>query len=255
MPGRLLLGEEVLVGGVLLWVLPLRKNIRRERMTDIKRGRMTELLSGAGVVEVVVAWLLGASGVVICPTRWQLARSLILNNGIRGGIVVWGFTFKFYSFIYYRVEMSSEMKFGMKDFSSYANLNCSEGEERIHEVLANEVIMVGKALVTDVRVPGRVLVHLSHTLSGSGWWRMCTFWSLTSYLRLCLREITSQPLKERFLFRAETASDGSAVGFFVYELDDKTKLASRAYTEEERGGSSTYRELLAFHAAWNYPVR
>ena len=55
--------------------------------------------------------------------------------------------------------MSSEMKFGMKDFSSYANLNCSEGEERIHEVLANEVIMVGKALVTDVRVPGRVLGH------------------------------------------------------------------------------------------------
>ena len=52
------------------------------------------------------------------------------------------------------------------------------------------------------------------------------------------------------MFRAETVSDGSAVGFFVYELDDKTKLASRAYTEEERGGSSTYRELLAFHAAW-----
>ena len=55
--------------------------------------------------------------------------------------------------------MSSEMKFGMKDFSSYAKLNCSEGEERIHEVLANEVIMVGKALVTDVRVLGRVLGH------------------------------------------------------------------------------------------------
>ena len=55
--------------------------------------------------------------------------------------------------------MSSEMKFGMKDFSSYANLNCSEGEERIHEVLANEGIMDGKALVTDVRVPGRVLGH------------------------------------------------------------------------------------------------
>ena len=55
--------------------------------------------------------------------------------------------------------MSSEIKFGMKDLSSYANLDCSEGEERIHEVLANEVTMDGKALVTDVRVPGRVLGH------------------------------------------------------------------------------------------------
>ena len=54
--------------------------------------------------------------------------------------------------------MSSEIKFGMKDLSSYANLDCSEGEERIHEVLANEVTMDGKALVTDVRVPGRDFV-------------------------------------------------------------------------------------------------
>ena len=36
--------------------------------------------------------------------------------------------------------MSLEMKFAMKDLSSYANLD-------------------GKALVTDVRVPGRVLGH------------------------------------------------------------------------------------------------
>ena len=192
--------------------------------------------------------------------------------------------------------MSSEMMVGMKDLSSYANLNCSEGEERIHEVLANEGIMDGKALVTDVRVPGRVLGHQEvskelgadpyivrlvedgyllefdelpppsftrnnkSALEREDFVLQAKRWSSFVFCFFRLGEESRQELEWRYSnikevakfpmngklssvhesFRAETASDGSAVGFFVYELDEKTKLASRAYTEEE----------LAFQAAW-----
>ena len=144
--------------------------------------------------------------------------------------------------------MSSEMKFGMKDFSSYANLNCSEGEERIHEVLANEGIMDGKALVTDVRVPGRDFVLQAKRWSS---FVFCFFrlgeesrqeleWRYSNIKEMAKFPMNGKLSSVHESFRAETASDGSAVGFFVYELDEKTKLASRAYTEEE----------LAFQAAW-----
>jgi hypothetical protein len=51
-------------------------------------------------------------------------------------------------------------------------------------------------------------------------------------------------------FRAEVASDGSAVGHFSYNLDGGGRLAGRAFTEEERAESSTFRELLAFRDTW-----
>ena len=51
-------------------------------------------------------------------------------------------------------------------------------------------------------------------------------------------------------YRAEVASDGSGVGYFVYELSDKTRLVSRPFTQEESLQSSTYRELVAFHDIW-----
>ena len=47
-----------------------------------------------------------------------------------------------------------------------------------------------------------------------------------------------------------TASDGSGVGFFSYELGEKVCLAQRAFSEEESKESSTFRELVAFHDTW-----
>ena len=49
----------------------------------------------------------------------------------------------------------------------------------------------------------------------------------------------------------ETASDASGVGHFSYLLGQhRITLASRAFTEEERGQSSTWRELSAFSDTW-----
>ena len=44
----------------------------------------------------------------------------------------------------------------------------------------------------------------------------------------------------------KVASDASAIGHFVYMVNgEKTMLASRAFSEEEREKSSTWRELTA----------
>ena len=52
----------------------------------------------------------------------------------------------------------------------------------------------------------------------------------------------------------ETASDASGVGHFSYLLGKhRTTLASRAFTEAERGQSSTWRELSAFTDTWTSP--
>ena len=48
----------------------------------------------------------------------------------------------------------------------------------------------------------------------------------------------------------KVASDGSSIGFYSYEIDSKKRLASRAFSVHEGKQSSTYRELLAFHATW-----
>ena len=48
----------------------------------------------------------------------------------------------------------------------------------------------------------------------------------------------------------KTASDGSGIGYFSYEIGNKTCLARRAFTPEETLQSSTFRELLAFHDTW-----
>ena len=49
----------------------------------------------------------------------------------------------------------------------------------------------------------------------------------------------------------ETASDASGVGHFSYLVGgSKVTLASRAFTEEERRQSSTWRELTSVHETW-----
>ena len=42
------------------------------------------------------------------------------------------------------------------------------------------------------------------------------------------------------------ASDSSSVGLYSYLVQGKECIAQRAFTEQERAESSTYRELLAF---------
>ena len=52
----------------------------------------------------------------------------------------------------------------------------------------------------------------------------------------------------------ETASDASGVGSYSYLLgSSRVTLASRAFTELERGQSSTWRELKSFHETWTCP--
>ena len=52
----------------------------------------------------------------------------------------------------------------------------------------------------------------------------------------------------------EVASDASGVGHFAYLVNScRTILAARPFSEEERGQSSTWRELSAFHAVWTNP--
>jgi phosphopantetheinyl transferase len=53
----------------------------------------------------------------------------------------------------------------------------------------------------------------------------------------------------------EVASDASGIGHFCYVMkeDDKSMLAARAFTEEERKESSTLRELTAFRDTWTNP--
>ena len=49
----------------------------------------------------------------------------------------------------------------------------------------------------------------------------------------------------------EVASDASGVGYFSYLVgSSRTTLAARAFSEEERRESSTWRELAAFHDTW-----
>ena len=48
----------------------------------------------------------------------------------------------------------------------------------------------------------------------------------------------------------KTASDGSGVGYYSYEVGKKICLASRAFSNQEAGESSTFRELVAFHDTW-----
>ena len=45
-------------------------------------------------------------------------------------------------------------------------------------------------------------------------------------------------------------SDSSSVGLFSYLVQGKECIAQRAFTEQERAESSTYRELLAFVETW-----
>ena len=52
----------------------------------------------------------------------------------------------------------------------------------------------------------------------------------------------------------EVASNASAISHFLYIVNgEKTMLASRAFSEEERKESSTWRELTAFKDTWTNP--
>ena len=53
----------------------------------------------------------------------------------------------------------------------------------------------------------------------------------------------------------EVASDASGIGHYVYLVgSSNTRLASRAFSAEERLQSSTWRELKAVHEVWTDPV-
>ena len=52
----------------------------------------------------------------------------------------------------------------------------------------------------------------------------------------------------------EVASDASGIGSFCYYINPgKEVLDARAFTEQEQGESSTWRELKAYHSTWTKP--
>ena len=66
-----------------------------------------------------------------------------------------------------------------------------------------------------------------------------------------IRKVNKYPINDSLssvTTSIKVASDGSSIGFYSYAIDSKKRLASRAYSVYECEQSSTYRELLIFHA-------
>ena len=69
-----------------------------------------------------------------------------------------------------------------------------------------------------------------------------------------IRSVSKYPIdggeKSVSMKTVEVASDASNKGNFVYQVDDKSILSARSFTERETKESSTFRELTAFHDVW-----